>query len=369
LEPRLQLRYRQLVVEHLHVSDPLAAGIHALAVPGLADGFAAVLGAHRFLYNDRVNLPRLIEPLHQLARQWRQQAPAAWGLVIHDWSALTYHGHARKADQTRLTSHRSRGYELTSLLLVEGSAGDPVAPLLDVAGRSKYCDETGGDYYDFIDVGRVGESTMLVAVGDVMGHGIPAALVMATARAALRSVALGENRLADLMTRTNQVLAQDNRHHRFMTLSLLMIDARTRVVRWASGGHDPAFVYDPATDSSQLLDGGDIPLGVMPGYEYQEFTTDPLPPESVIVIGTDGVWEMFDEGQQQQYGKERMQHIVREHHARPAKDIAAALEADLSRFAGGCNPADDVTFVIVKLVPPAAQGAATAPTSPTPAAA
>jgi hypothetical protein len=129
LEPRLQRRYRQLVLEHLRVSDPLAAGIHALAVTGLADGFAAVLGAHRFLHNDHVTLPRLAEPLHQLARQWRQRHPAAWGLVVHDWSALSYPGHARKADQGQLTHRRSRGYELTTLLLVAGGAGHPVAPL------------------------------------------------------------------------------------------------------------------------------------------------------------------------------------------------------------------------------------------------
>jgi hypothetical protein len=127
LEPRLQLRYRQLVLEHLRVSDPLAAGIHALAIPGLADGFAAVIGAHRFLYNDSATLPRLIEPLHQLARHWRQQAPRTWGLVVHDWSLLSYPKHKRKADQIKVNN--GRGYELTTVLLVEGSAGDPVAPL------------------------------------------------------------------------------------------------------------------------------------------------------------------------------------------------------------------------------------------------
>ena len=111
------------------MSDPLAAGIHALAVPGLADGFAAVLGAHRFLHNDRVGLPALAEPLHQVARHWRQRAPTAWALVVHDWSALHYPGHARKADQARLSHRRDRGYELTSLLLLDGTSGDPVAPL------------------------------------------------------------------------------------------------------------------------------------------------------------------------------------------------------------------------------------------------
>jgi hypothetical protein len=129
LEPRLQLRYQQLVVEHLHVSDPLATGIHALAIPKLADGFAAVLGAHRFLHNDRVTLPSLLQPLHHAAHRWRQQADTAWGLVIHDWSALRYPGQVRKADQTHLNNRQSRGYELTSLLLLDGRDGQPIAPL------------------------------------------------------------------------------------------------------------------------------------------------------------------------------------------------------------------------------------------------
>ena len=106
-----------------------------MAVPGLAGGFAAVLGAHRFLHNDTVSLPRLVEPLHELARQWRRRAPDTWGLVIHDWSLLSYPGHRRKADQVKVGN--GRGYELTTLLLVEGGAGQPVAPLelrLEAAG-------------------------------------------------------------------------------------------------------------------------------------------------------------------------------------------------------------------------------------------
>jgi hypothetical protein len=129
VEPRLQRRYQQLVLEHLRVSDPLAAGIHALAVSGLADGFAAVLGAHRFFYNDRADVPALAQPLQQLARDWRRQAPDTWALSIHDWSTLSYHAHTRKTDQAQLTNKRSKGYERTTLLLVEGQAGHPIAPL------------------------------------------------------------------------------------------------------------------------------------------------------------------------------------------------------------------------------------------------
>jgi serine phosphatase RsbU (regulator of sigma subunit) len=226
-------------------------------------------------------------------------------------------------------------------------ATDPASPRLDIAGRSKYCDETGGDYYDFIDVSPLSLHALLVAVGDVMGHGIPSALVMATARAALRTSALGKDSLADLMTRTNQVLAADNRHNRFMTLSLLLIDADSRIVQWASAGHDPAIVYDPGSQTFRELEGGDVALGIVEDVHYEQYTSDPLPPDGVLVIGTDGVWEMFDE-HGNQYGKQRLQAVMQAHFAETSADIAAALEADLKHFRGNATPADDVTFVVVK---------------------
>jgi hypothetical protein len=129
VDARLQLRYRQLVLEHMGGADPLAAGIHALSIPGLADGFAAVLGAYRFLHNDAVDLPGLIEPLHQLARQWDQQPASLWGLAIHDWSALKYPRHASKTDRAEVNRFSEYGYELASVLLVDGGDGAPIAPL------------------------------------------------------------------------------------------------------------------------------------------------------------------------------------------------------------------------------------------------
>ena len=236
-------------------------------------------------------------------------------------------------------------------------ASDPISPLLDIAGRSKYCDETGGDYFDFIDVSALSPGSLLVAVGDVMGHGIPSALLMATARASLRTSVLRQDRLADLMTRTNQVLAADNRHNRFMTLSLLLIEAESRVVKWASAGHDPAIVFDPDSHTFRELDGGDLALGIVEGIEYEEFQSEPLPAHSVLVIGTDGVWEMFNE-RREMYGKDRLQAVIERHHDSPSADIAAALEADLKQFRGGVNPVDDVTYVIVKF------SAATSPEGP-----
>jgi phosphoserine phosphatase RsbU/P len=230
-------------------------------------------------------------------------------------------------------------------------AADPISPLLDIAGRSDYCDETGGDYFDFIDISTVSPSALLIAVGDVMGHGIPSALVMATARAALRTSAQQEHGLAGLITRTNKILSADNRHNRFMTLSLLMIDAESRIVRWASAGHDPAIVFDPHANSFQELEGSGMPLGLLVDADYEEYTSVALPVNSILLIGTDGIWEMFNE-KQEQYGKNRLREVMRVNHHQSAAKIGAALYADLANFRGAEIPADDVTFVVVRFVTP-----------------
>ncbi len=228
-------------------------------------------------------------------------------------------------------------------------AANPESRRLDVAGRSKYCDATGGDYFDFIDVAPLSESSVLIAIGDVMGHGIAAALLMATVRGALRLGALHRPSLGELMTRANQVLATDNRHNRFMTLALLEIDGESGKVSWASAGHDPAIVYEPKIAAFRELEGSDLPLGVAEGVDYPDYHSEPLTPGSVLVIGTDGVWEMHNE-KQEQYGKDRLRDVIRRHCASTAKEIAALLEADLADFRGSQSPNDDVTFVIVKFL-------------------
>ena len=110
------------------MTDPLTTGLSAL--PQEASAFASFQAAWRFYANPRTTLPVLIEPLQQVAQQWRPQAAAtAWALVIHDWSSLKYAAHHSKTDQTCLSHEADWGYELTTLLLVDGGTGDPVAPL------------------------------------------------------------------------------------------------------------------------------------------------------------------------------------------------------------------------------------------------
>jgi len=226
--------------------------------------------------------------------------------------------------------------------------GDPDDPHLDIAGRTRYCDAPGGDYYDFIDVVRPPGRTTLIAVGDVSGHGIASALLMALVRGALRAEAGGEDRLSNLLERVNQVLAVDTRHGRFMTLLLLIADSDRGLIRWASAGHDPPLVYRAAADAFEMPDGGNLPLGIVPQTRYAEYEHPGLLPGDLLVVGTDGVWETQNEAGEL-FGKERLQRAIREHSDGPAARIADAVEAALSGFRGPLPQQDDVTFVVVKL--------------------
>jgi sigma-B regulation protein RsbU (phosphoserine phosphatase) len=220
---------------------------------------------------------------------------------------------------------------------------------LEIAGQSTYCDETGGDYYDFLVLDAASPSSVLVAIGDVMGHGVAAALVMAAARAVLRDRAHAEGGLAELMSRLNRLLASDLEGTRFMTMHLSVVDAERKSFRWVSAGHDPAIVYDRAGDKFEVIDGAELPLGILDYTEYREYAFSPLVAGHVIVIGTDGVWEMpNDEGAL--YGKDRLQEMIRSSAALSAHDIAQAIERDLSAFQGKCRAVDDVTFVVIKVL-------------------
>jgi phosphoserine phosphatase RsbU/P len=227
----------------------------------------------------------------------------------------------------------------------------PVVDGLDVYGTSDYCDSTGGDYFDYVDVASTPQGDLLVVIGDVMGHGIGSAMLMANARGALRSALMASEDLAAALTKVNDILIQADTGL-FMTLLLMRVDPTTGRIEWASAGHDAAVIYSPASDNFRELDGAEIPLGLMPGTTYDRYTADGVRVGDVLIVGTDGIWETKNAAGED-YEKSRMMEILRKHHRQPAKDIGLALEADVKAFRGEAPVHDDLTYVIVRLTTPA----------------
>ena len=220
---------------------------------------------------------------------------------------------------------------------------------LDIAGTAISCDETGGDYYDFLDIGRKGAAEKTgVVVGDVSDHGLPSALLMASARAYMRQRASMPGTLSNIVSDVNRQLERDVADSgRFMTLFYSEIDARERIIRWVRAGHDPGMIYDPASGRFEVLAGRGLPLGIDGDTDYEE-SERRLTPGQVIVIGTDGIWEAHNPDGEM-FGKERLQRIVQAHADDSATVILDTVISALEAFRRSAVQDDDVTLVVIKI--------------------
>ncbi|MDC3237357.1 SpoIIE family protein phosphatase [bacterium] len=224
---------------------------------------------------------------------------------------------------------------------------DPVIQGFDIAGTSIYCDETGGDYYDYININK---DRLAVVVGDVSGHGISSALLMATARALIMLRASMPGRAASIINDVNKQLSLDTYDtDNFMTFFYCELTPADRGIGWIRAGHDPALTYDPDTDTFDLLKGDGMAVGVDYSFEYEEFQRT-LSAGQVVLIGTDGIWEMRNEADEM-YGKEILKEIIRANYSAPAKEIVTMITDDLKKFRGNKQPEDDVTMVVIKVNP------------------
>jgi phosphoserine phosphatase RsbU/P len=219
----------------------------------------------------------------------------------------------------------------------------------DIAGHSVYCDETGGDYYDFIELMDLGENKLGIAVGDVTGHGIAAALLMASARGVLRSHATlsDGDKLDKLFNVLNIHLVRDTDDTRFMTLFYGILDGAEQTLEWASAGHDPAIVCRTATGEFEELPNTGMPLGLIEEADFEQAGPAHFLPGDVIAIGTDGIWEARNE-KKEMFGKDRLRKLIADHSSSSAQEIYEAVVASLTTFTSKHSQEDDVTLVIIK---------------------
>jgi sigma-B regulation protein RsbU (phosphoserine phosphatase) len=221
---------------------------------------------------------------------------------------------------------------------------NPHIPHMDIAGKSVYCDETGGDYYDFLDLGQ---EKIGIILGDVSGHGIQSALLMTTVGGSLRQRILRPDSLALMISDLNRQYHMDVEFSgQFMTLFICELDTRNRILCWVRAGHDPATVYDVASDTFFELGGKGLPLGVVKDIQYEE-SARKIENNQILVIGTDGIWESFDPAGKR-FGKDRFKNIIRSNASLSAKSIADSILNSVQQFRHPLKSEDDITLVVIK---------------------
>lgn len=225
---------------------------------------------------------------------------------------------------------------------------DPEFPGADIAGASAYSDETGGDYYDFIPRTTDRGNSLVVAVGDVSGHGVQAALTMASARAYLRSLLSGGAPLDEAVPAVNRLVFEDtDGSGRFMTLFLLEL-FEDGAMEWVRAGHDPALLLVPGGERFDELPGEGLPLGVIPDADFTVGRRKPVPGQ-IVFIGTDGIWEAVSPSGEM-FGKDRFKALVRENANENAASLVQIVDQAVTAFRDTAPQRDDMTLAVVRWV-------------------
>ncbi len=222
------------------------------------------------------------------------------------------------------------------------------SPELEISGVSIFCNETGGDYFDIIEINNQ-ENNLGVVVGDVVGHGIGAALLMATTRASLRSRIRLPGTLAEILNHVNEQLYEDTKSSgSFVTLFFMNLDIDRGEISWVRAGHDPAIVYTPENDEFTELKGDGLVLGFDKDWKYKEYNHIFGLKEQVLLVGSDGAWEA-ENATGERFGKERVKKALALKSHLPPDQIIQFLTKEIDTFRGDTEMKDDITLVVSKI--------------------
>lgn len=212
--------------------------------------------------------------------------------------------------------------------------------------------EVGGDFYDFF---LLDDDHLCLAIADVSGKGVPAALLMAVGRSFLRSFARESASPVQVLGWLNEELAADNEECMFVTMFLAVVDLRTGAVRYASAGHNRPFLIGRACGVTQIPRVRGMALGARSGVVFEEGELT-LAPGDVLYLYTDGVSEAMND-RDEVYGEERLGEDLGRLCAESCDDILQALLVVLGKHAVGVEQSDDITMVAFRyLGPPMAAG-------------
>ena len=222
---------------------------------------------------------------------------------------------------------------------------DISVPGFDIAGATYPAVETSGDYFDFVPLadGSVG-----MVVGDALGHGIGAALIMAQTRAYLRAFAKTESDPGVILNLLNQELSGDLGDDHFVTLILARLDPRRNILDYASAGHVPAYLVNSSGRVNQVMGSTGIPLGIKHDWTFHKSDPIKLAPENVLVFFSDGLIELFISGKIE-VGVDRALNIINHHRLASSHRILESLYQEVRDLSEGQPQVDDMTCVICKV--------------------
>lgn len=287
------------------------------------------------------------EMVRVLSARLAQAHDASITDLRHKNQELTEAYESLKAAQAQLVEKEKLEHELRMAHAVQASLlprTTPQIPGWGFAARWLPAREVSGDYYDFIPLSA--EAGLGIAVADVSGKGMPAALVMAITRNTLRASVLNVAQPAESLNQTNQLLCADTNGSAFVTVFYARLDPQTGEVIYVNAGHDPPWHYAARADTWHELTRTGTALGLLNRRTQTQATTH-LEVGDFIFLYTDGLTDAVNP-RGERFGTERVFDLLRQQRHAPPAELAAQMEAAVLGFCAGRILFDDITFVILK---------------------
>jgi sigma-B regulation protein RsbU (phosphoserine phosphatase) len=220
----------------------------------------------------------------------------------------------------------------------------PAIEGISISGISVPAREVGGDYYDFIPIGK---NQLGITVGDISGKGVPAALLMATLRAMLRTQIENRHSVSDTISLVNNAIFRDTPDEKYLTLFYCVLDTKTRHLTYVNAGHTPGFLYNRYSQEEKYLEIGGTLVGFLENFLFQE-GHESLDSGSVLLLYSDGATDALNP-ENEEFGAERLYSLVRENCHLNAKDLIGLIYQKIVEFSKDTPQFDDITMIAVKI--------------------
>ncbi len=213
-----------------------------------------------------------------------------------------------------------------------------------LAGKSWPAYQVGGDYYDVVPID---DKRCALIIADVSGKGIPAAMIMAAVRGALRTQMDIHASMSEITAALNRMLERDTPIGKYLTLFWAILNVETLEMTYTNAGHNPPFVFNPETKTAEGLSEGGPVLGLFPNLVFTS-TARALSPGELLVMYTDGIVEAQNMAEEM-YGDNRLLARIAEASTCDAAGALDLIERDVNAFSAGAPQYDDATLVIAKV--------------------
>jgi len=222
-------------------------------------------------------------------------------------------------------------------------AGCPSPAGFDICAVNEPARQVGGDFYDFVKT--PGDDRLGIVIADVCGKSMAGALLMATARSAMRVQCEHCMTPAEIVSRVNISLCRDTRPEEFVTFFFAKLDTKKRILHYTNAGHNRPVLY--RGDETVLLEESGMVCGVRPENTYHESDIG-LESGDILLLHTDGLDEARNE-KDELFGLERAGEVIRTNRDHPADRIAQMLRREVHRFIGTREQTDDLTLILIKV--------------------